>query len=817
MSYQLVITGDAGVGKTSLFRKFTKQRASDDLNRKTVNIGTEGENLQIWDIATQERLETVRRVHFRRADIVFVVYDVNERSTFENVPAWVNEIKETNDGFKLILLGNKRKATNGNGINGVSLTEGQKLALELNAVAFFETNALNGANVDAAFMAGIRQLVVDPVYLSLFKDILRSVKKAPWMRSKLMVIGQGRSGKTATVRSLVSEPFKPDLESTIGVELTRTQIVSSASSSSLFEKVDDAGATDFTTTVVTKEMAKRLSRARKKEQEESRYALRRQGSGSKTSKILRESRKKLSRKLSLSRRSQNSASEEPPMRKSNEPLPLMTEEDVASKFDVGFFTKALASENSDSVSFTIWDYGGQHVFYTLHHLFLTKYGTYLLVFDMRQFLGHTESAMNESIYNLKFWLNSVRIHAPKAPIILVGTFSDEVSDFSALREVNSVVERIVRGYEQVVPNEHESLLFFPIDNTCGEGKHDIAEAIELVTREQRFIHRKISLKWLRCLDLINEESKPWLSLDVVKSLARSVDITSQSEVAEMLGLFNELGAVVYIPATGALRKIVTKDPQWLIDCLSKVIRDGKLHQFDMLEIEKAGLRADVDNLFERAVVSLDLLHFLWEKEEVDYLLDLMKRTLLLSDWSSGSSGNGGAEKSFLVPSLLSNVKFESGKISPMSGKYMFVFDFASQWLPIGVFERLICLAVAHSNNTSPSRAPVLSNNVCTIWFGQEWIELTRDEEGISCVLDKPDIAATTLSMLNSMLTKIHHDVMNGRLAWEVKIKTSKGFISWDEAKKRVLRPWFPVESTIIRSKEGEIRSLNLDSFLGSFR
>lgn len=30
------------------------------------------------------------------------------------------------------------------------------------------------------------------------------------------------------------------------------------------------------------------------------------------------------------------------------------------------------------LSFSIWDYGGQRVFYTLHHLFLTEYGVYLL-------------------------------------------------------------------------------------------------------------------------------------------------------------------------------------------------------------------------------------------------------------------------------------------------------------------------------------------------------------------------------------------------------------------------------------------------------
>ena len=46
---------------------------------------------------------------------------------------------------------------------------------------------------------------------------------APWMRSKLMVIGQGRAGKTATIRSLTCEEFDPNLASTLGASLTQTK------------------------------------------------------------------------------------------------------------------------------------------------------------------------------------------------------------------------------------------------------------------------------------------------------------------------------------------------------------------------------------------------------------------------------------------------------------------------------------------------------------------------------------------------------------------------------------------------------------------
>ena len=65
------------------------------------------------------------------------------------------------------------------------------------------------------------------------------------------------------------------------------------------------------------------------------------------------------------------------------------------------------------------DYGGQKVFYSLHHLFLTKNGVYLLIFDLRQVLD--SDAENAFAY-LSFWLNVVWLHAPNTPVLLVGTF-----------------------------------------------------------------------------------------------------------------------------------------------------------------------------------------------------------------------------------------------------------------------------------------------------------------------------------------------------------------------------------------------------------
>ena len=56
-----------------------------------------------------------------------------------------------------------------------------------------------------------------------FKSTLYRNAKGPWQRSKLMVVGEGRTGKTATVRSLLGIAFNPSMASTVGIALTESK------------------------------------------------------------------------------------------------------------------------------------------------------------------------------------------------------------------------------------------------------------------------------------------------------------------------------------------------------------------------------------------------------------------------------------------------------------------------------------------------------------------------------------------------------------------------------------------------------------------
>lgn len=166
--------GDGAVGKTSLRNSFMGARFTGDylmtvgadFSLKQCPVKVRGQNydikFQIWDLAGQQRFESVRSAYYNGTIGALLVYDITRQDSFENTVKWLMELGK-NANIKgspppVILLGNKldlreKVATS------VSKEQGQLLAETLPEyycnkqfdIPFFETSAVNGHNVDLAF------------------------------------------------------------------------------------------------------------------------------------------------------------------------------------------------------------------------------------------------------------------------------------------------------------------------------------------------------------------------------------------------------------------------------------------------------------------------------------------------------------------------------------------------------------------------------------------------------------------------------------------------------------------------------------------
>jgi GTPase SAR1 family protein len=103
--------------------------------------------------------------------------------------------------------------------------------------------------------------------------------------------------------------------------------------------------------------------------------------------------------------------------------------------------------NKRKIVFSTWDYGGQHIFRIVHHLFLTRFAIYLAVFNMADLVGDTatEETQETCLAELHSWLNDLWMHASQAPVLPVGTHKDVAGEPEQLQQVDALLRERFEG------------------------------------------------------------------------------------------------------------------------------------------------------------------------------------------------------------------------------------------------------------------------------------------------------------------------------------------------------------------------------------
>ena len=102
--FKVVVVGNSGVGKSALLNRYVDNNFSDkfiatlgvDFKIKSLKLNGKLIKLTIWDTAGQERFLSLTNRYYRGADGVFLVYDVTNGGSFENLKMWLNEVEINN-------------------------------------------------------------------------------------------------------------------------------------------------------------------------------------------------------------------------------------------------------------------------------------------------------------------------------------------------------------------------------------------------------------------------------------------------------------------------------------------------------------------------------------------------------------------------------------------------------------------------------------------------------------------------------------------------------------------------------------------------
>ncbi|XP_069118078.1 uncharacterized protein [Argopecten irradians] len=300
----------------------------------------------------------------------------------------------------------------------------------------------------------------------------------------------------------------------------------------------------------------------------------------------------------------------------------------------------------ETLTFNVWDFAGQTVYYNTHQFFLSNRAVYLLLWNIR--LGYEHAGLD-------FWLNSVVCHAPKAPIIIVGTHCDKVEKSKIPQE------ELKRKYPQIAS-------FFFVSSYTGEGIVDLKEYLVNLTLQQKYMGERIPEAWLtleqRVIQKRKEEQLDLIKWKGVEDIASTCGIVDGQELVQAVQFLHDLGSLQFFN-TEFLRGHVVIYPQWIVDVMACIVtvhagptQDGKLFHKDMAVVWK-DYPADVHPWLLRLTEEFDLT-FPLKDEPANLVPCLLPNTEQKYNWPTLDEG--------------SDIK---------EGKMVYSFEY----LPAGLFNR----------------------------------------------------------------------------------------------------------------------------------
>ena len=116
MSKKIVITGQFGVGKTSLFNRFISNTFNEKylttigvrVDKKVIRVRQTEVSLILWDLAGEISQEKVPRSYFAGAHAVLYVFDLSRPATYARIEQDMTFIKNLLPNALVYKIGNKK-------------------------------------------------------------------------------------------------------------------------------------------------------------------------------------------------------------------------------------------------------------------------------------------------------------------------------------------------------------------------------------------------------------------------------------------------------------------------------------------------------------------------------------------------------------------------------------------------------------------------------------------------------------------------------------------------------------------------------------
>ena len=167
LNFKMIVIGDAGVGKSCLSNKATKD-TFEDFYQATVGfefltfnarIDNKVVRLQIWDTCGQEIYRSLISSFYRNSSLAMMVYAIDSKESFNHIDSWLKEVKlQSSPDIKIFLIGNKADLEDK---RQVPIETAKQYANENDINFVNEASAKTGFNAQNIFLEAIKVLYIE--------------------------------------------------------------------------------------------------------------------------------------------------------------------------------------------------------------------------------------------------------------------------------------------------------------------------------------------------------------------------------------------------------------------------------------------------------------------------------------------------------------------------------------------------------------------------------------------------------------------------------------------------------------------------------
>src|SRR6266568_2713622 len=304
-----------------------------------------------------------------------------------------------------------------------------------------------------------------------------------------------------------------------------------------------------------------------------------------------------------------------------------------------------------------WEFGGQQIYHATHQFFLTKRSLYMVVWNAR--LGVQQG-------RLDYWLETIKAHAPDAPMLLVATHIDERTP-----DLNYQLYKDV--YPQIVGH-------LGVSNKNRQGIAELKAALADQASQLPLIGQPWPEKWLRAEEVLLARPEHHIDADTYTHCCSTCEVEADIAKGSLGNYLHDLGKILYFRDDYVLSNLVVLKPNWVSKAISRVLDDEAINREQGIL-----LHADLPRIW-----AVDEEGQPYESHLYPIFLRLMERFYLSYQIETDSPGDH--SNSSLIPQLLPYqppTSLPAWPKSPPEGQMQVEMVYRFDFLPPGIMSWFI--------------------------------------------------------------------------------------------------------------------------------